>query len=114
MTCSINVPLLLSDGRSWADHPRRAQGRDNTCAHATNSSRHLRVSALTRQQAVLLGGFVKALGFASVPTGQTHGCRPVATAFLSTHVGKQHLRNVITQKQARQASAAAGVQQLYM
>jgi hypothetical protein len=48
---------------------------------------------LTRQHLLLEGGL--AIAFAALLTvlsGHTHGCKPVATTFLSVQVGRQHLR----------------------
>jgi hypothetical protein len=46
----------------------------------------------TRQQPALEGGvFSEADALTTVPTGQTQGCKPTATTFLSEQVGRQHL-----------------------
>jgi hypothetical protein len=60
--------------------------------HTSTAGIKVRVGALTRQQSLLLGGLFRALAaFLRVPIGHTHGCKPVATAFLSVQVGRQHL-----------------------
>jgi hypothetical protein len=48
---------------------------------------------LTRQQSVFEGRVRSSLTLLnSVPSGQTHGCFPMATTFLSEQVGRQHLQ----------------------